>query len=597
LFCSLVAAIIVFAVGGPVSATSNAPPFTLRRDGEQWWLHSPAGERFFSVGVCLVTRGASRDSFNPTNPGYASWQHYPSDAAWADATLKRLKEWRFDTIGAWSHHSNLLASPHMLRGLTPVLHVGSIAGAPWWDMWDEKIIKRMEDVAREQILPVRDDPRLIGYYTDNEMGWWNATLFHMALDQPSTSGQRQRLIKLLRETYASDWQKLLADFEPEAADSFDALDQRGRLWLRPGCNGIKVMRRFLGLAASRYYQLVHDIIRKYDRRALILGDRYQSFYYPEVASAAAPYVDAISSNLNAIWHDGTFPRFQLDTLHALTGKPIFVSEFYAAATENRTGNRNSSGIFLVVGTQRQRATALMATLNSLARLPYVVGADWFQYFDEPRHGRHDGEDFNFGLVDIYDKPYAEVARAFGKASLAERMSQPQGRRVDTSSGVPRAPRDPFAHFTAGNTLRHWDRERGFMKPSSEFPVADLYLCWSAEALYVGLIAQDIIEQAYYRDKVMPEVDRAVWTVALGGNEPVTARIGVGRKPVVSDPRLRIENLSGANQDARNIAILEFPARKFGRGQFRAGDTVPLNCTLQTHAKAYTVEWKGTFELR
>jgi len=33
--------------------------------------------------------------------------------------------------------------------------------------------------------------------------------------------------------------------------------------------------------------MVHDIIRKYDQRALILGDRYQSFYYPEVARLRA----------------------------------------------------------------------------------------------------------------------------------------------------------------------------------------------------------------------------------------------------------------------------------------------------------------------
>jgi hypothetical protein len=163
--------------------------------------------------------------------------------------------------------------------------------------------------------------------------------------------------------------------------------------------------------------------------------------------------------------------------------------------------------------------------------------------------------------------------------------------------VPRAPRDPFAHFTPGHTLRHWDRERGFVKPSSEFPIADLYLCWSADALYVGLLAQDIVEQAYYRDKVIPEIDRAVWTVRVGDSEPITARIGAGRKPGISDPGIRIENRSGANQDARNIAILELPARKFGRHQFRVGDTVQLSSLLQTHAKTYTVEWKGAFELR
>ena len=582
---------------GASAASSNTPPFTLSRDGTQWWLRSPDGQPFFAVGVCLVTRGASRESFNPTNPGYAAWQHYPSDAAWADATLKRLREWRFETIGAWSHHSNLIGSPHMLRGLTPVLHVGSTAGAPWWDMWDPKIIQRMDDVARGQILAVRDDARLIGYYTDNEMGWWNATLFRMALDQPPASGQRQRLLGLLRETYANDWKRLLADFEPEGADSFDALDQRGQLWLRPGGNGVKVMRSFLDLAAYRYYQLVHDIIRKYDQRALILGDRYQSFYYPEVARAAVPYVDAISCNLNASWHDGSFVRFQLDTLYGLTGKPVFVSEFYMAATANRSGNKNDHGIFPVVPTQRERAAALKTTLGALVRLPYVVGVDWFQYFDEPAHGRHDGENFNFGLVDIHDKPYTDVTRAFARAELTRKKSADHPKRPDVSGGVPPAPRDPFANFTPGHALRHWDRERGFVRPNPTLVIADLYLCWSPEALYLGLFAQDIVEEAYYRDKVVPEVDRSVWTLRVGGGEPVSARIGAGRKPIVSDPAIRLKNLSGVNLNVRNIAILELPASKMGRSRLRRGDTIALKSVLETHGKAYRVEWEGSFRLK
>lgn len=37
------------------------------------------------------------------------------------------------------HHSNRGA------GISPrlVLHIGSTAGAPWWDMWDSKITDRM----------------------------------------------------------------------------------------------------------------------------------------------------------------------------------------------------------------------------------------------------------------------------------------------------------------------------------------------------------------------------------------------------------------------------------------------------------------------
>jgi hypothetical protein len=253
-----------------------------------------------------VHQGTRRGEFDPENPSYAAWQHHPTELSWADETLQRLKTWGFTTVGAWSDQQTLRQSLEMTLCLTPVLHMGSTAGAPWWDMWDPKIIKRMDDVAREQILAVRNHPRLLGYYSDNEMGWWNATLFKMTLEQAPGSGQRKRLIQLLRDSYGNDWQKLLKDFEPENASNWRELSRGGMLYVRPEGDGIKLMRRFLGLLAERYYQLVQQIIRKYDQRALILGDRYQSFYYPEVARASVPYVDAISSNLNASWNVGTF---------------------------------------------------------------------------------------------------------------------------------------------------------------------------------------------------------------------------------------------------------------------------------------------------
>ena len=368
-----------------------------------------------------------------------------------------------------------------------MLHIGSTAGAPWWDMWDPKNIRRMEAVARQQILPLRADPRVISYYSDNELGWWNATLWKMTLEQPASSGQRQRLVQLLRDTYQNDWRKLLEDFDAENAESWPQLQRGGMLYLKSGGRGIHTMRRFLGILADRYYQLMREIIGKLDSRALFLGDRYQSFFYPEVAGAAARYVDVSSSNLNAHWSDGTFLRCYLDTLHRRTGRPILVSEFYVAAAENRSGNRNSSGVFPVVSTQAERAAVARATLHALARFtPYVVGADWFQFSDEPAHGREDGENFNFGLVDVHDRPYEEVISVLRDFD-AEKLRRPsRAPRPDASGGIPPAPEDPFARFKPPQALRHWDRERGYVKPASEFPLGDLYLCWNSRALYLGL---------------------------------------------------------------------------------------------------------------
>jgi hypothetical protein len=45
-------------------------------------------------------------------------------------------------------------------------------------------------------------------------------------------------------------------------------------------------------------------------------------------------------------------------------------------------------------------------------VPYVIGADWFQWMDEPPAGRvGDGEDANVGVVDTHDRPYQQLVDA------------------------------------------------------------------------------------------------------------------------------------------------------------------------------------------
>jgi hypothetical protein len=582
------------------SGSSAGPPHRLKQRGPTWWLVAPDGRTYFSMALSVLDRGVSREDYDAENPAYAAWRHYPDDRAWRDAALDRLRRWSFTTVGGWGDFAAFReAAAPGARGVlfTPVLHIGSTVGAPWLDMWDEKLLARMDREARARILPLRDDPRLVGYYSDNELGWWNTTLFKMTIDHPPTSGQRKRLIALLREHYRGDWAALERDFFPQDADGWRALERGGSLHPRPGRGPTPVMRKFLAMLAERYYRLMHETIRRYDRRALVLGDRYQSFYYPEVARAAGPWVDAVSTNLNAAWNDGTFPRYYLDTLHRLTGKPILVSEFYMAASENRSGNRNSRGVYPVVATQAERAAAARTTLEAVARLPYVVGAEWFQYYDEARHGRPDGENFNFGLVDIDDRPYEAVTEAFAAVDAAAAHASASAPRPDATGGVPPAPADPFADFRVSRAMKSWDRERGFVPPSSELPVADLYVCWSPRAVYLGVYCLDFVENAFYRDGRIPKGDRMLWTVRTAGSDrPIRARLGAAREPVISDPSLRLESLSGVDLDVRNVAVLELPARLFGKERFAPGDSIEFSSTLTTHCQAYATEWHGRLTL-
>jgi len=78
------------------------------------------------------------------------------------------------------------------------------------------------------------------------------------------------------------------------------------------------------------------------------------------------------------------------------------------------------------------------------KIPYVIGADWFQYYDEPAHERHDGENFNFGLVDIHDRPYEALTATSSaldlvalKESAGVRASGRFARRTARAAGPTR----------------------------------------------------------------------------------------------------------------------------------------------------------------
>ena len=245
--------------------------FSLRHSENRWTFVSPDGVPFFSKGVCVFDQGIKRGDYSADKPSYAAWRHYESPESWADDSLVRLKSWGFTTVGGWSDYDTLSRSEQCSLWLTPVLHLGSTVGLPWYDMWDEKKIEAVKLLAEEKIRPLLGDPRVVGYYSDNELGWWNAALWRMTLDQDADSGQRRRLIALVRDHYRNDFSAVLKDFDVEEATSWEQLEQRGRLIYRVGGNGMPVVRRFLATIAERYYQLMSQIIKEIDPELALFG--------------------------------------------------------------------------------------------------------------------------------------------------------------------------------------------------------------------------------------------------------------------------------------------------------------------------------------
>ena len=71
-------------------ASNPSAAFSLDRKDGKWWLVAPGGQGFFSMGVCVVSQGSSKEEFDPENPSYAAWQHYGNSQQWAAATVGRL---------------------------------------------------------------------------------------------------------------------------------------------------------------------------------------------------------------------------------------------------------------------------------------------------------------------------------------------------------------------------------------------------------------------------------------------------------------------------------------------------------------------------
>lgn len=417
-------------------ASPDGAYFSITSQHGTHWFRTPEGKLLFSNGVNVVDDTKA---------------------------LEQLREWRFNTIGAWSD------SKLYYHGtpFTVQLHLGSSLGFPWNDLFHPDFARAAVDIAKTAVAKYRNDNNLIGYFVDNELGWWGSAIFLHHLHQSPGSFTRQRLIALLREQYQNRFVDLQRDFETPGIVDWKQLESADKpeIWLRPGSGGMKVISRFLGIVADQYYKVVSNAIRRVDPGHLLLGGRYAGYYDPAVVQAASRYMDVVSSNYAADFLDGSLSRYYLDTLHKIAGKPLLVSEYYFCATENRTGNLNPGAIYPVVGTQRERAKAFRKNLESLASLPYIVGAHWFQYRDEPKGGRpQDGEDYNMGLVDIIGRPYEMLTAAAAgvdvdKAHRTDTKQQMEQPVID----LPAPPPDPWAGLTG------WPRNRAFVLTRSDNP--------------------------------------------------------------------------------------------------------------------------------
>ena len=488
-------------------------------DGGVHWLLTPCGERFFSVGVNVMD-GGEPQQFSNGRIAYHWGTFYADLEDWAQAARQRLLAWGFNTTGAWSLHPTVLGLP-----TTPNLELGRNSRFHWFDPFDPATAERMYALARDLVAPYKGNPYRIGYFIDNEVGWWNGALFIHYLKQPATNHTKQQLIARLREHYGNNWQRFTHDFvPPPGTASFQDMLHHTQTTpqLRPGGAGIRFVRHWTEIIAGRYYRLAHDALRAADPDALILGDRLPIYYDPVAVRTMVPNVDVVSTNYNVDSPDGWLARYFFDGLRRLApDKPLLISEWFFAADENRSGNLNN-GHLLTVPTQAERTQGAMAAARRFAREPQIVGLHWFQYHDHPQGGREDGEDYNFGLVDINDRPYKGLVEAFSRVNRelpAVHEQMPETVSVPNRLWqIPRAVID-----VRDRSLGEWPKEQALIgpliAPEPEIPFGDLYVAWNPDGLHLAMIAMEYYDPdllAYDGEFPLQEAFRVDWGVDAGG---------------------------------------------------------------------------------
>jgi agarase len=383
---------------------------------------------------------------------------YGSDQAWATNTLARLCDLDVFSLAAWTNggvarFAGKLAYPASAAFLSTAPVVpgwpGGLTGVTPRDVFDPAWPAAATAYAASDpfIQRCQGDPWCYGVFVDNELPWGAgplATGTHLDAYATLPAGSPAKLA--VQYFFALRYRGDVAAFNAAwglGVSSFDDLQARTSFTECPlgdflgddPCLAREPAARrtdrtdFDALVAARYARVVRDALRASAPAVLDLGMRFFSVYTPPaVARAVAPYVDVVSVNdydfsptnrasLRALGGGTAFPSLfsddaftDLGTLHALTGKPVLVGEWFYRERRPDAGPALPP-LFPEVADQQEQAARYRVYARNLARMPFTVGQHWFLWMDRPKEGRADGENQLIGVVDIDDDLKVPLAAA------------------------------------------------------------------------------------------------------------------------------------------------------------------------------------------
>jgi hypothetical protein len=318
----------------------------------------------------------------------------------SDLTHKRLRSWGMNTIANWSDAQiyRQRKTPY-----TTTLNSGGrvIEGSSgYWGKFPDPYSQEFTDALTRNVARVApttaNDPWCLGYFVDNEISWGEErSLAIAAAMSPPDQPAKTVFLEELKKKY-TEVGKLNEAWGTQFSDWEDFLNSQERPNERRAKADLDLFHR---LICERYFEVILNILKKAAPEKLYLGCRFAWANEPAIR-AAEKYCDVVSFNI----YNRTLADFKLPEG---MDKPVVIGEFHFGALDR--------GMFhtglVPTKSQEERAQAYERYVRSGLEHPQIIGTHWFQYGDQATTGRGDGENYQIGLLNIVDTPYAETIEA------------------------------------------------------------------------------------------------------------------------------------------------------------------------------------------
>lgn len=374
--------------------------FRIEKINDRWWFIDPQGY----PNIQRVVNGLRQ---GPSDQNKAAFSLLFKDSSnWIKSSFESFNRFGFNGIGAWSNTEAILAGNNSsetklsysllvnfmsaygkMRGGTYQLP-GNIGYPNQCVFVFDPAFETFCDENAKVLVKFKNDPNLVGYFSDNELPFGLKNLEgYLSLPDSTDSGRR----------FAEKWLKEKGIIRSQVNDAY--------------------CEEFAGIVADYYYRIVSKSIRKYDANHLYLGSRLHGSpkNTESIIRAAGRYCDVVSINYYGAWS----PDLKLmDNWGDWAKKPFIITEFYTKAMDS--GLANTTGAGFTVHTQQDRGYAYQNFCLGLLKSKNCVGWHWFKYQDNDPEAKGvdpSNIDSNKGLLSTQYKWYMPMIKSMKQLNI------------------------------------------------------------------------------------------------------------------------------------------------------------------------------------